>query len=356
MSAATWSAAVVVESTSSTPPPVAFTPHPARETVSFNFGWRFHRGDPPDLKQPYCSRNTATAFPETVKFPCQLDGDPTHSLIFAPLRSADDCAKACCPGGGYHPNCTVWAFCAKNQPALWTENVTQGCYLGGPETKCGLSTSSSIKWSSGRRDSPIWPTRDVPDFAAVGFDDREWEQITAPHDFVVEGEFSPDAPDEGNHGYLPREEPGWYRKTFSLPSEWTAPDAGKQVWLHFDGVFRVTEAYIDGEPIELIGTGAVNGYTSFDTAPLELSRGNNTHVIALRVDASFGSGHWYEGGGLYRNVYMVATNQNLHLQSDTGLFAYTQDNNSIQVCVFSSGVFSSGACTELCSYIAHFCI
>merc|ERR1712232_1348143 len=35
--------------------------------------------------------------------------------------------------------------------------------------------------------------------------------------------------------------------------------------------------------------------------------GGQTNVIAVRVDASWGSGHWYEGGGLYRSVHLQRT-------------------------------------------------
>ena len=30
-------------------------------------------------------------------------------------------------------------------------------------------------------------------------------------------------------------------------------------------------------------------------------------MLAVRVDASYGSGHWYEGGGIYRDTFIVAT-------------------------------------------------
>ena len=29
------------------------------------------------------------------------------------------------------------------------------------------------------------------------------------------------------------------------------------------------------------------------------------NVLSVRADASFGSGHWYEGGGIYRPVHLV---------------------------------------------------
>ena len=49
------------------------------------------------------------------------------------------------------------------------------------------------------------------------------------------------------------------------------------------------------------------GYTSF-TVRLDNSsalRWSSSNVLSVRADASFGSGHWYEGGGLYREVTLI---------------------------------------------------
>ena len=135
---------------------------------------------------------------------------------------------------------------------------------------------------------------------------------------MIESSFTPNVSDNGQHGYLPRSEPGWYRKRFSVPAEWRAR-ADVRVWLQFDGVFHTTAAYLDGKPLEL-GRGSLSGYTSFSSVPLELSTSEASaeHVLALRVDASFGSGHWYEGGGIYRNCWIIAAHE-LHVATD-GLF------------------------------------
>ena len=43
----------------------------------------------------------------------------------------------------------------------------------------------------------------------------------------------------------------------------------------------------------------------------------------LQVDASFGSGHWYEGGGLYRDVTLIATSPHAHIVEDSFYAAAT---------------------------------
>ena len=286
-------------------PAAAAAAAPPRETVSFNFGWKFSLGDPPSAP-PVCGE----ADFESLTTDCT-------GVYYAPLHSADDCMKACCPGSGYHPNCTVWSWCAANDPAHWKENVTTGCYLGGADARCP-GKPSQIKWSGGRRTSPR-PERAVPAYAAPSFDDTSWSLVDAPHDFVIDGDFSnATATDNGQHGYLPRKEPGFYRKHFKIPADWQTE--GVALWLRFHGVFHTSAAWLDGIPLKL-GAGSLSGYTAF-AAPLPAGLGSEKHVLTLRVDASFGSGHWYEGGGIFRDCFLVAA-QKVHVAED-GLFAPTK--------------------------------
>eukprot|EP01043_Picozoa_sp_COSAG02_P014712 COSAG02_NODE_611_length_19555_cov_34.449270_13_plen_92_part_00 len=54
--------------------------------------------------------------------------------------------------------------------------------------------------------------------------------------------------------YLPRRE-SWYRKEFNLPSDYT----GSSVWLWFEGVFRDSYIFLNGEQIYYHDC----GYTSY---------------------------------------------------------------------------------------------
>ena len=87
----------------------------------------------------------------------------------------------------------------------------------------------------------------------------------------------------------------------------------------------------------------VAGYTPF-TIPLDKSFVNfgidNPNTIAVFVDPdngeeggkARGSGWWYEGGGLYRNVRLVRTS-NVHFINKSGLFVHSQvrfDNSKKQ--------------------------
>lgn len=153
-------------------------------------------------------------------------------------------------------------------------------------------------------------------FAKAGFDDSAWRRINLPHDWAVELPFVHDDSGEGDkslrsHGYKPigRRYPessvGWYRRVFDIP----ATDQGRRIWIEFDGAFRDVLVFVNGC---FIGRNN-NGYAPFrfDITDFLVYGGQN--IIALRVDASFGDGWFYEGAGLYRHVWLLKTDA-VHLE------------------------------------------
>ncbi len=131
--------------------------------------------------------------------------------------------------------------------------------------------------------------------AATGYDDKDWRVVQLPHDFIVEGTFDPQA--DASHGFLPKGA-GWYRKTFNL----SRGDRGKTLWLEFDGVYRDSQVWLNGH---LLGR-HTSGYTSFY---YDISRFANyadaANVLTVWADARQNEGWWYEGGGIYRHVYLT---------------------------------------------------
>ncbi len=85
---------------------------------------------------------------------------------------------------------------------------------------------------------------------------------------------------------------------------------GKKVFIDFDGIYRNAEVWINGHSLGM----RPNGYISYryDLTPyLVFDHKNN--VIAVKVDNSKQpNSRWYSGSGIYRNVWMVTTN-NLHV-------------------------------------------
>ncbi len=130
------------------------------------------------------------------------------------------------------------------------------------------------------------------------YNDSDWKPVDVPHDYILDGAYADNPSHEvRGHGYLPYDV-GWYRKHFVIP----ATNNGKVLRLDFDGVFRDSQVWLNGQ---LLGK-HVSGYTpfSFDVTKIAKVGGDNTLVV--RVDPREFEGWWYEGGGIYRHVYLTA--------------------------------------------------
>src|SRR6266487_1473334 len=141
---------------------------------------------------------------------------------------------------------------------------------------------------------------DVAGAQETAFDDAAWRTLDLPHDWSIEGEFSEQNPAGVGGGALPGGV-GWYRKTFSVP----AADSGRLVFVEFDGVYRNSEVWINGQ---YLGKRPY-GYSSFryELTP-RLRYGTERNVIAVRVDNSQQpNSRWYSGSGIYRHVRLVTT-------------------------------------------------
>ncbi len=150
---------------------------------------------------------------------------------------------------------------------------------------------------------------------APSFADGSWREIQLPHDWSIES-----APEKKNEsgsggGFFP-DGTGWYRKTFTAPSDWK----GKRVTIEFDGVYRNATVYCNGQKLAT----HPYGYTSFalDLTP-ELKLGAK-NTLAVRVDNSAQpNSRWYSGSGIYRHVRVVVTDP-AHI-AHWGVFVSTAD-------------------------------
>lgn len=129
------------------------------------------------------------------------------------------------------------------------------------------------------------------------YDDSAWETVELPHDFSISQDFFT-AGTEAESGNLPGGT-GWYRKTFAMSSD--ARD--KSVILNFDGSYKDTYVYVNGE---LIGENHY-GYNSFsfDITEYLTYNGETANIIAVKVENQLPSSRWYSGSGIYRDVTMT---------------------------------------------------
>jgi len=141
--------------------------------------------------------------------------------------------------------------------------------------------------------------QDVAPAFQPGYDDSRWRSLNLPHDWSIESDFSEHYPATPGGGALPGGV-GWYRKTFDCPK-------GKysQVFIDFDGVYRNSEVWINGH---YLGKRPF-GYIGFRYCLTPYLKFEGANVLAVRVDNSMQpNSRWYSGSGIYRNVWLVTTN------------------------------------------------
>ena len=127
------------------------------------------------------------------------------------------------------------------------------------------------------------------------FNDSGWRAVRLPHDWAIEGPYSPDNP--SGAAYLPGGV-GWYRKKFSLPESLK----GQKVFVEFDGVYRDSDVWLNGRHLGH----RPYGYSSFeyDLTPAA-NFGSAGNVLAVRVDHSVvADSRFYTGSGIYRHVWL----------------------------------------------------
>ncbi|HEY4988322.1 MAG TPA: glycoside hydrolase family 2 TIM barrel-domain containing protein [Opitutaceae bacterium] len=152
---------------------------------------------------------------------------------------------------------------------------------------------------------------DEPAAKAPAFADSAWRTLDLPHDWSIEGPFTPPPEGEKNGGFFTHGI-GWYRKSFTLP----ASAAGKKVVVEFEGVYMNSDAWINGH---FLGRRPY-GFVEFRYDLTEfLNQDGTANVLAVRVDDSAEPAlRWYAGSGIYRGVHLVMTSYT-HFKLDGGI-------------------------------------
>ncbi len=159
--------------------------------------------------------------------------------------------------------------------------------------------------------------------ASMSFVDAGWRSVNLPHDWAVELPFDKNA--DGAHGFkavgrgFAANSVGWYRRVFELPKE----DAGKRLWLEFDGVFRDCTVFVNGWCV----THQESGYSSFRCDITDIANCGGRNVVTVKVDASQFEGWFYEGAGIYRHVWLVKTAP-VAIAPD-GVFVFSKFKNNV---------------------------
>lgn len=128
---------------------------------------------------------------------------------------------------------------------------------------------------------------------------EKWEEVRLPHDYVVLQETR----EEYNCalGFF-KYENAWYRKIFTLPRE---ENENKRIFVLFEGIATHATVYLNG----CLVVRNFCGYTSFEADITDIVNLDGNNVLAVYVNTENHEGWWYEGGGIYRNVYLIKTDK-----------------------------------------------
>ncbi len=178
---------------------------------------------------------------------------------------------------------------------------------------------------------------DVNGAEQISFNDAGWRTVNVPHDFQIEQPWVAPAADEkadntdvaaniksrlSSRGFKEMGK-GWYRLHY------TPADSlrGRRLLLQFDGIMYTGDVYLNGT---LIG-GTNYGYVPFQIDVTNGMRVGQENVIAVKADTREpGNSRWYTGGGLFRDVRLVATAKDLYFERHP-LYVTTRDNRYVTV-------------------------
>ncbi|MFR9602732.1 MAG: glycoside hydrolase family 2 TIM barrel-domain containing protein [Rikenellaceae bacterium] len=177
--------------------------------------------------------------------------------------------------------------------------------LIGLVTLCSYASAQRVTYTI--NESWRFAQGQLPEAAAVDFDDSQWEGVTIPHSWNAV-----DAVDDTPEYYRGE---CWYRKTLVVDRE----VSNYTPYIIFEGANEETELYVNG-----VSVGShKGGYTffSFDVSD-HLHQGENT--IAIKVDNKYNpdiaplTADFTFFGGIYRDVYLSLVPK-LHI--NTGFYA-----------------------------------
>ena len=176
------------------------------------------------------------------------------------------------------------------------------------------------------------------------FDDSAWQDVQIPHDWVAALPYASEA--SHSHGYktvgwkYPETSVGWYRKTVRIDNG----DLDKRLVLRFDGIFRNSQVWFNGF---YMGT-EPSGYATqvYDITPYVNYGGDN--LICVRADASLEEGWFYEGAGIYRDVWLDKSAEVSVAPFGTFVYSTLQQPYSEATLTVETEVFNGGLKAARC--------
>lgn len=164
-----------------------------------------------------------------------------------------------------------------------------------------------------------------PNFQAVKLRpsqcDAEWQQVTVPHDWRIGLKPSKHNAESLDYpkvwqGFFPTGV-AYYRKVFKSPTL----DLRQHATVTFDGIAGYSDIWFNG--IHMGQQSTCYSPLTIDITELLRADEEGLNVLLVRTDSTEAEGWWYEGGGIYRHVWMD-TYHDIHVSQD-GLSVRTPD-------------------------------
>ncbi len=151
------------------------------------------------------------------------------------------------------------------------------------------------------------------------YDDTDWRVVNLPHDACIETSFTP----QGNAmGGFFQGTNGFYRKTFQTPENL----GDRRMFLQFEGVYMASEIWINEHYLGKF----YNGYLDFEYDVTDyLKPAGQTNLIGVSFLYQPDSSRWYTGGGIYRDVYLLVT-ENLYVSRFGTFFSTPEDIHTVE--------------------------
>lgn len=133
------------------------------------------------------------------------------------------------------------------------------------------------------------------------FCDAAWEEVQLPHDWLAAETFDR----EGVQGFKPRDFM-WYRKWFHAPEIW----ADKRIFLKFEGISCRSEVILNNICIAK----SDSAYTPLYIEITDFLYYGQPNLLAVRTDNFRSEGWWYDGCGIYRDVWLAVAEESCFVE------------------------------------------
>ncbi|MBB2943340.1 hypothetical protein FB565_003053 [Actinoplanes lutulentus] len=160
------------------------------------------------------------------------------------------------------------------------------------------------------------------DWQAQRLPDGSSTPVTLPHDAMLGEGRRADSP-SGGHGAYFLGGAYRYQKTWHAPRDL----AGKRVSLLFEGVYRHSQVFVNGQTVG----STVSGYTEFEVRiDPELNLGADNLVEVTVDNTQVPNSRWYTGSGIYRPVW-VRVQDAVHIVPGSARFRTVAGDGAAQV-------------------------